>query len=127
MSVIHTTPADWQTNGVDLTDYIRNVNEIKRRHPIFREESLLNVLPCNNPNVLLMWKASTHRKDEALLILNKDPWNHQEFYTDHFRHYVQAGAPLRDVSPEYPMEYLHDPFHYALRPGQANMLLTKRE
>lgn len=127
LSVIHTTPADWQTNGVDLTDYIRKVNEIKRRHPIFREESLLNVLPCNNPNVLLMWKASTHRKDEALLILNKDPWNHQEFYTDHFRHYVQAGAPLRDVSPEYPMEYLHEPFHYALRPGQGIVLVTKRD
>jgi starch synthase (maltosyl-transferring) len=77
--------------------------------------------------VLLLWKASARHRDEALLILNKDPWNHQEFYTDHFRHYVQAGAPLKDVSPEFPLQYLHEPFHYALRPGQGIVLVTHRD
>ena len=73
-----------------------------------------------------MWKASAKHKDEALLILNKDPQQHQEFSTDHFRHFVQAGAPLRDVSPEHPLEYIHEPFHYALRPGQGIVLVTSR-
>jgi starch synthase (maltosyl-transferring) len=76
--------------------------------------------------VLLMWKASAKHKDEALLILNKDPHQHQEFRLDHFRNFVQAGAPLRDVSPEYAQEYIHEPFHYALRPGQGIVLLTSR-
>jgi starch synthase (maltosyl-transferring) len=40
---------------------------------------------------------------------------------------VQAGAPLKDVSPEYPMQYLHEPFHYALRPGQGIVLVTHRD
>jgi starch synthase (maltosyl-transferring) len=127
LHVIHTTPADWQLNGFDLRDYVAKVNAIKKRYAVFREESPMNILPCNNPNVLFMWKASASRKDEALLILNKDPWQHQEFYTDHFRHYVQAGAPLRDVSPEHPLEYLHEPFHYALRPGQGIVLVTARD
>jgi starch synthase (maltosyl-transferring) len=87
----------------------------------------VNILPCNNPNVLFMWKASARHKEEALLILNKDPWQHQDFYTEHFRHYVQATAPLRDVSPEHRMEFLHEPFHYALRPGQGIVLVTKRD
>jgi starch synthase (maltosyl-transferring) len=126
LHVIHTTPADWQPDGADLRDYITRVNAIKRDHAIFREECPTNILPCNNPNILLVWKASTKHKDEALLILNKDCWHHQEFYTDHFRHFIQAGAPLRDVSPEYPMEYIHEPFHYALRPGQGIVLVTKR-
>jgi starch synthase (maltosyl-transferring) len=127
LHVVSTTPKDWQVNGVDLRPFIKRVNDIKQRFPVFREESLLNILPYHNPNILLMWKASTKGKGEALLILNKDLHGHQEFATDHFRHFVQAGAPLRDVSPEYVMEFLPEPFHYALRPGQGIVLVTHRD
>jgi starch synthase (maltosyl-transferring) len=126
LHVIHTTPADWEETGIDLTSYIAKVNAIKKTYPVFHEESPTNILPCNNPNVLLMWKASARHRDEALLILNKDPWNYQDFYTDHFRHFIQSGAPLRDVSPEYPLDYIHEPFHYGLRPGQGIVLVTSR-
>ncbi len=126
LHVVHTTPNDWQVNGVDLTPFITKVNAIKQRFPVFREESPVNILPGNNPNILLMWKASAQHKDEALLILNKDPWAHQEFHTETFRHFVQAGAPLRDVSPEHPMEYIPEPFDYSLRPGQGIVLVTQR-
>ena len=127
LHVVETTPKDWQVNGVDLQPFITKVNRIKCNHPVFREESLLNILPCDNPNVLFMWKASAKHKEEALLILNKDMQHHQDFYTPHFRDYVQAGAPLKDVSPEYPMESLHEPFHYSLRPGQGIVLVTRRD
>jgi starch synthase (maltosyl-transferring) len=126
LHVIHTTPNDWQPDGLDLAPFIAEVNAIKKRFPVFLEESPINILPANNPNILLMWKASARYRDEALLILNKDPNRHQEFYTDHFRQFVQAGAPLRDVSPEYAMEYIPEPFHYALRPGQGIVLVTTR-
>jgi hypothetical protein len=105
--------------GTDLSPYIVKVNAIQRDHPVFHEESPTSILPSQNPNVLLMWKASVKHKDEALLILNKDRAQHQEFHTDHFRHLVQAGAPLRDVSPEYPLEYFHRilSLRAATRPG----------
>jgi starch synthase (maltosyl-transferring) len=127
LHVIQSTPADWQKNGIDLCPYITKVNGIKNSYPVFREESPTSILPCQNPNILLMWKASAKDKGEALLILNKDFGQHQEFYTDNFRQYVQSRAPLRDVSPEYPLEYIHEPFHYALRPGQGIVLVTSRE
>jgi starch synthase (maltosyl-transferring) len=127
LHVVNTTPNDWQVNGTDLRPFITRVNDIKRRYPVFLDESLVNVFPCNNPNVLLMWKASTKHKGEALLILNKDPERHQDFHTDTFRHFVQAGAPLKDVSPEFPLEYIHEPFHYSLRPGQGIVLVTQRD
>jgi len=127
LHVVTTTPDDWQVNGTDLRPFITKVNEIKRRYPVFLDESLVNVFPCNNPNVLLMWKASTKHKGEALLILNKDPLRHQDFYTESFRHFVQAGAPLQDVSPEHQLEYIHEPFHYSLRPGQGIVLVTQRD
>lgn len=127
LHVIRTTPADWEDTDIDLTGYVATVNAIKRDHPVFHEESPTNILPCNNPNVLLLWKASAKHKDEALLILNKNPWNYQDFYTDHFRDFIQSGAPLRDVSPEYPLDYIHEPFHYGLRPGQGIVLVTSRK
>jgi len=126
LHVVQTTPSDWTPNGTDLSPFIAKVNAIKKNHDVFREESPTTILPFHNPNILLLWKASAKKKDEALLILNKDTQGHQDFHTDNFRHFVQAGAPLRDVSPEYPLEYLSEPFHYSLRPGQGIVLVTSR-
>jgi starch synthase (maltosyl-transferring) len=126
LHVINTTPDNWENTGIDLCDYVGKVNSIKKSFPIFLEESSTQLLHSPNPNVLLMWKGSVKRPHEALLILNKDPWRHQDFYTDHFRHYIQSGSPLRDVSPEYPLDYLPEPFHYGLRPGQGIVLVTTR-
>jgi starch synthase (maltosyl-transferring) len=124
LHVIHTTPADWAANGIDLTAYIAQVNAIKRDHPVFREDGPTEFVPCHNPNILLMRKASTRPGGEALLILNKDVGSHQEFYSDHLRHFLPGGVPLHDVSPEYPLEQVHEPFHYALRPGQGIVLVA---
>jgi len=126
LHVINTTPADWEEPAADLTDYVTKVNAIKKNHSIFQEEGPTNMLHCHNSNILLLWKISTRRHDEALLILNKDIWHHQDFYTDHFRHFIQSGAGLQDVSPEYPLDYIHEPFHYGLRPGQGIVLVTRR-
>ena len=126
LHVIQTTPADWENTGLDLSPFITKVNAIKRNHSLFLEESPICIFPCDNPNILLMWKASVNRAGEALLILNKDLWQHQDFATGDFRRFVQAGAPLRDVSPEFPLEYIHEPFHYSLRPGQGIVLVTSR-
>ena len=126
LHVVKTTPEDWENPNTDLRDYVTKVNAIKKSHPIFLEESSTQVLHSPNPNILLMWKGSVKRPHEALLILNKDPWHHQEFYADKFRRYIQSGSPLRDVSPEYPLDYIPEPYHYALRPGQGIVLVTTR-
>jgi starch synthase (maltosyl-transferring) len=126
LHVVKTTPADWENTEIDLSPYIAKVNSIKKEHPVFHEESVTNILHCHNSNILLLWKASAKRSTEALLILNKDLWHHQDFYTDNFRHFIQSGSPLRDVSPEYPLDYIHQPFHYGLRPGQGIVLVTTK-
>jgi starch synthase (maltosyl-transferring) len=126
LHVVNTTPADWETTGVDLCSYVAKVNAIKQDHPIFHEESVTNILHCSNPNILLLWKASSKHPHEALLILNKDIWHHQDFFTENFQHFIQSGEPLKDVSPEYPLDYIHQPFHYGLRPGQGIVLVTAR-
>jgi starch synthase (maltosyl-transferring) len=126
LHVSKTRSSDWETTSIDLRTYVARVNAIKKTHPIFLEESSTQILHSPNPNVLLMWKGSVKRPNEALLILNKDNWQHQEFYTDSFRNYVQSGGPLHDVSPEYPLDYVPQPFNYALRPGQGIVLVASR-
>lgn len=127
LHVVKTRPGDWEEPHADLTGFIRAVNKAKASNPVFREESPIELLPCNNPNVLFMWKGSLKAKQEALIILNKDPHDKQHFYTDNLYQHVQAEGPLRDVSPEYPLEYLSTPYEYGLRPGQGIVLVTEKK
>lgn len=127
LHVVETRPSDWEQPNIDLCEFITNVNAIKRQYSIFQEECPTTVLPYQNPNILLLWKASSRTQEEALIILNKDPWNHQYFYAENIGTYIQAGAPLQDVSPEYTLEYISRPFSYDLRPGQAFVMVASRD
>ncbi|MDD5036563.1 MAG: alpha-amylase family glycosyl hydrolase [Methylococcaceae bacterium] len=124
LHVVETKPTDWEETEVDLTTFIREVNHIKSHHRIFQEESITELWGCSNPAVLLMWKASTQDSSQALIFLNKDPWNRQRFYLDDLHRYVQTGAPLVDVSVQWPMDYLPTPFDYELLPGMARILVA---
>ncbi len=127
LHVVNTRPGDWEQPNTDLCEFITHVNALKQQYAIFREECPTTVLPYQNPNILLMWKASTRTQEEALIILNKDPWNHQYFYAENLGSYIQAGAPLLDVSPEYGLDYIPRPFSYDLRPGQAFVMVASRD
>jgi starch synthase (maltosyl-transferring) len=128
LHVVDTRPGDWEAPNVDLRNFITKVNAVKRRHAIFQEECPTSVIPQQNPNVLLLWKASARTREEALLILNRDTGGHQYFHAENLLALVQARAPLRDVSPEYGLDYIPvRPFSYDLRPGQGIVLVTERE
>jgi starch synthase (maltosyl-transferring) len=74
-----------------------------------------------------MWKASTNGNGEALLVLNKDPWNGQHLHCDDLYRHVQSANPLRDVSPEWPMEYLPTPLEYDMNPGMARVIVNSAD
>lgn len=125
--VVRSRPQDLQVGKVDLTQFIKEVNALKARHPIFLEEAPTEILSHRNPNVLILWKGSVKTQEESLLILNKDIHNKQTFSTPRIHDFVQAGAPLVDISPEERLEYLPEPFAYELRPGQGIVLATTRD
>ena len=127
LHVVKTKPADWEATDVDLTSFVKKVNKIKAVHAIFQEEAPTEMMDTSNPDVLLMWKASTTTQEESLLILNKSRDNQQHFGAENLHEFVQAGAPLVDLSPEYPMAYIPEPFAYDLRPGQGIVLITRRD
>jgi starch synthase (maltosyl-transferring) len=121
--VVNTRPSDWEQTDIDLTDFIRKVNTFKQRYSIFQEDSINSCLPYENSRIMLLWKASPVTGAEALIILNRDVNNRQHFYTANLHQFIQAGEPLVDVSPEYPMDYLPRPFSYELNPGQGLVLV----
>lgn len=124
LDVVRTRPRDWEQTDIDLTDYIRRVNALKAAHPVFQEEGPIQCLNCANPAVLLLWKGSTRNRDQALLILNKDPHNWQHFHTGNLYDCIQATPPLRDLSPDWPMDHVPTPFHYRLPPAAARVLVA---
>lgn len=125
LHVVETRPSDWETTGIDLTGFIRDVNAVKEKYPVFSQESITEVLGHDsNPEVMVMWKSSANGKSQALLILSKDPWNRQNFRSDNLYRFVQTPPPLLDVSPEWPMEYLPSPFEYELHPGMGRILVS---
>jgi starch synthase (maltosyl-transferring) len=125
--VVKTRPQDWEHTEIDLTSFVRRVNSIKEKHRVFQEEAPTEIYHNGNPNILVMWKASTKTREESLLILNKDIIHRQRFFAEGLLEFVQAGAPLVDASPEYTLDYVPVPFSYELRPGQGIVLVTVRD
>lgn len=125
--VVNTRPEDWEETSIDITAFIKKVNRIKERHTVFQEEAPTEIIHYSNPNILVMWKGSTITSEESLLIINKDIYNKQHFYVDSLHKFIQSGAPLLDVSPEYPLDFIPESFDYELRPGQGIVLVTSEE
>ncbi len=124
LDVVNTRPGDWEQTGVDISDYIRQVNALKSAYPLFQEDGLIQCLHHPNPAVLVLWKGSSRHGGQALLILNKDPFNWQHFHADNLYDYIQANPPLRDLSPEWPMDQIPTPFTYELPPAAARVLVA---
>ncbi len=125
--VVETRPHHWEQTDVNLMDYIKKINDIKEKYLVFQEDAPTEVLHTDNPNVLLIWKGALKSNNEALVILNKDIWNRQYFQVDNLQKYVHSRAPLTDVSPEYPVDYIAQPFVYELNPGQGLIMVTQRD
>jgi starch synthase (maltosyl-transferring) len=124
MHVVHSRPEHWEEPAIDLTGFIAHVNRVKDRHPVFREEAAVRLLGSHNPAILLMAKSGTHGQGEALIILNKDPWNRQHFYTEDLYRHISTRSPLKDVSVEWPLDYLPTPFEFELTPGMGRVLVA---
>ena len=124
LHVVETRPEHWEETEVDLTDFITRVNRIKDEYQVFKEESPIQKLDHSNQAILLLWLASTNDSGEALLVLNKDPWNQQHFRCDDLYDLVQSPDPLIDVSPEWPLDFLPVPFEFDMAPGMARVMVS---
>jgi starch synthase (maltosyl-transferring) len=126
LHVVNTRPSDWEQPSLDLTDFIWRLNDLKFKYQVFREECPMHPVQLDNPNLLALWKGSTHGREEALIVLNTDTYNRQVFYVPTVRALIQSQTVLKCVSPENPLDHVSEPFHYELRPGEALVFVTER-
>jgi starch synthase (maltosyl-transferring) len=124
LDVVSTTPHDWEQPNTDITAFIAQVNSIKRQVPLFAGEGRIDHLHQDNAAVLVLRKHAIDGPGRALLVLNKDPWTRQRFYTDDLQGLLQSSGPLRDLSPDWPMDHLPAPFEFWLGPGMARVLVS---
>jgi starch synthase (maltosyl-transferring) len=127
LHVVKTTPSDWEETGVDLSPFIKKVNEIKQAFDIFKEEAETQVFTEGNPMVMVMWKGSSRSGREALVLLNKDINRSQVFEAVDIYEFIESKAPIRDVSPENPMEKVPARFSFDLAPGEGRVLIPGEE
>jgi starch synthase (maltosyl-transferring) len=124
LDVIRTGPGDWEQTDVDLTAYVRQVNAVKDAFPVFQEDGSIQALNHGNPAVLVLWKGSAGSRNQALLIINKDPGGWQHFHAEDLYRDIQVQPPLVDVSPEWPMAHIPTPFSYDLPPAATRVLVA---
>lgn len=127
LHVARTRPDDWEITGVDLTAHVRRVNAIKASHPIFQEDSPMEIQVSGDGNILILWKGSVHTSEEALIFINRDLHAQHGFHIDNLSAFVQTTQPLTDLSPGNRLQRITSPFHYDFKPGEALVLVTKRQ
>jgi len=127
LHVVETRPEDWEEPAVDLSDFIREVNQIKVDHAIFQQEGETQQLGHANPAVLLLRKRSGQDGSRALIVLNKDPWNRQHFHADDLSHLLEA-RPIEvspELGPERRGEPVAAPYSVDLEPGMARVFVSE--
>ncbi|MGB5833482.1 MAG: alpha-amylase family glycosyl hydrolase [Thiohalocapsa sp.] len=122
LDVVNTTEGDWEQPNADITDFIGEVNKIKNDEPLFSSEGRIDRLDHADPAILVLRKHAIDGPERALLVLNKDPWSRQRFFVDDLNNLLPSSAPLRDLSPDWPMDDLPAPFEFWLGPGMARVL-----
>lgn len=71
LSVVDTSPDDWEEQSLDMTGFMRDVNAIKSSHPIFHEDSPTRFINSPESKALIMVKDSALCPQKAVLVFNK--------------------------------------------------------
>lgn len=124
--VVRTRPADWEQTNIDISPFLRDLLLLKKKYAVLHEDSFVVPLPLQNSgDVLALRKISRDRRQQALLLINRDHTRHQRVYLNDVNAPFQRRAPVRDISIEHQLPAIADRFEYHLLPGQIKILLQE--
>ena len=124
LNVVKTKPEDWENTSVDLTDYIKYINDLKEKYPVLNTEKGIEIVDqANWPNVFCFKKQISNEK-AILVMLNKDKDYHQNIYIPDLNA-ILGDNGIEDISPEYRVKNLPRTFDYNLRPSEVKILVQK--
>ncbi|MEE9354649.1 MAG: alpha-amylase family glycosyl hydrolase [Methylococcaceae bacterium] len=124
LHVVNSRPEDWESIAIDLTDFIREVNLFKSKYQVFQEEGPIHIIDHEHDAMLFFRKTTHCSREQALVILNKDPSSKQYFAVDNLYHYVHNGEPLVDISTEYTLDFIPTPYEFELHPGMGRVMVA---
>jgi starch synthase (maltosyl-transferring) len=124
LNVVKTDPTWWEDTEIDLTDYLKQIAEMKKSYPVLNQELGIEVVDqANWPNVFCFRKSIEGEKS-IFVALNKDVKKHQHVYIPDLEA-VTGSGPLIDISPEYAIDVVPKTLDYALRPAEIKVFAQK--
>lgn len=122
--VVHTTPADWENTGVDISEFIKFINEQKLRYPILACDGLLENKNPLEEEILFLSKTHPRLNQEVLFIINKNYSEWRHVYIENLKSLFRTPTNnILDISYEYPVENLDNNYDYWIKPGGIRILL----
>jgi starch synthase (maltosyl-transferring) len=107
LDVVRTTPEDWEEPIFDISDFIRQVNDLKRSTPILQAEGPVEALWGLDGPVLCLRK--TWNREALLIVVNKDWHNPHDVTLSDLRRLVGGeasvlltlGGERRQIGPSF--------------------------
>ena len=76
INVVTSTPDDWEIPHFDISNEIKQINILKKQHPILNEDGKITHIKYENSGILIIKKEDIQEKHTMLLIYNKD-WTNE--------------------------------------------------
>lgn len=126
LNVVSTRPADSEQTGIDLSPFLRELFALKRQYAVLHEDNFAAPVALQGSgDVLALRKVSRDRRQQALLLINRDLVRHQRVYLHDISAPFQRRGPVRDISLEHRLPAIEGRFEYHLLPGQIKILLQE--
>lgn len=124
LNVVKTDPTWWEETEIDLSEFIKNIAQLKKDYPVLNQELGVEIVDqANWPNVFCFRKSIPGEK-AIFVVLNKDVNKHQHVFIPDLE-VVTGEGPLLDISLEYPLETVPKCLDYALRPAEIKVFAQK--
>jgi starch synthase (maltosyl-transferring) len=125
LHVIATRPDDWAEKQYDLTDFITQVNLMKRACPVLQEEGPIHRLSKAGKPVVLLRKTGDRQPGIVLAVINATllPQNR---VTLHLRKLLgKPAGPIQEITPDAAPWPLSDVLQLDLEPAAIRLFASK--
>jgi len=126
LSVVSTTPEDFEEIHHDFSQFISEVNTLKSTYQIFNEESYLEKIPVEeNVNIKVLLKTSLNKKEKCLLIINKDFSKTQTISIEKYLSIFPDRDKIKDISISYPVQKIYKENNLSFKPAEIKIIYCK--
>lgn len=124
LNVVKTDPTWWEETEIDLSEFLKNIADLKKAFPVLNIEQGIEIVDqANWPNVFC-FKKSQHGMKTIFVALNKDRFNSQNVYIPDMEA-IMGNVPLYDASLEEPFSAVPKTLNYSLKPSEIKIFAQK--